>query len=106
MTTDNSDEVMDIDDNVQSREAQDRLREERQSRDERAPREAFPTGPRGYRAEMDRYDDRRARRPGTAYQPQYQDGRYGYGSNRGGYRDSARGGYGRDDRRYGGQSWR
>lgn len=92
---------MEVDENAESREAENRLREERRARDDRAPRDVLPTGPRGYQAEMDRYDDRRARRP----EPGYQDGRYGFGG--GGYRDGPRGRYPRNDRRFGGgQSWR
>ena len=105
---------MEVDENAEAREAENRLREERRTRDDRAQREVFPTGPRGghYRSEMDSYYDRRPRQT-------YQDGRYGFGGGysdggrggyrdggRGGYRDSGRGRYG-DDRRYGnGQSWR
>ena len=96
------DVVMVVDENAESREAENRLRDERRGRDQdnRAQREVFPTGPRNYNAEMDYYD----RRPPRRAEPNYQDGRYGFG---GGYRDGGRGRYGRDDRRYGGgQSWR
>lgn len=94
---------MEVDENAESREAENRRREEHRSRDDRASRDVFPTGPRGYRAEMDRYDDYRNRR----LEPGYQDGRYGFGG-RGGFRDGPRGGFPRDGRRYGGagQSWR
>ncbi len=92
---------MEVDENAESREAEDRLREERRGRerDHRAPpRDVLPTGPRGYQSEMDRYGDRRSRRP----EPNYSDGRYGFGGN--GYRGGPRGGY--DDRGYGGQGYR
>ena len=99
--TESEDVIMVVDENAESREAENRLREERRGRDrdDRAPREVFPTGPRNYQAERDYYD----RGPRRA-EPNCQDGRYGFG---GGYRDGGRGRYGRDDRRFGsGQSWR
>lgn len=107
------DEAMEVDENAEAREAEDRLREERRvrdtrdARDARGPREMFPTEPRGYRAHMDQYNDRRMNQPQQAYQGRGYGfggggGGYGYGY---GYRGASRGGWG--DRRSGaGQSWR
>ena len=96
---------MEVDENASAREAEDRLREERRGRDYREvlkdPVPTGPTGPRYQQTEIDSYYDRRPRRP----DPNYQDGRYGFGG--AGYRDGGRGRYGRDDRRFGGgQSYR
>ncbi|KAK3696185.1 hypothetical protein LTR37_018087 [Vermiconidia calcicola] len=97
------DVVMEVDDVTESREAENRLREERRGRDDRDRRDVFPTGPRDSRPEMDYYD-RRPRRS----EPGYQDGRYGFAGRGGAYGErGGRGRYPRDEgRRYGGQSWR
>ena len=91
---------MEVDENAEAREAENRRREEHRGRDERAQREVFPTGPREhYRSENDSYYDQRPRQ-------NFQDGRRGFG---GGYRDEGRpryGGYGQESRRGRGQSWR
>ena len=93
------DEMMEVDDAANAREAENRLREERRGRDDRDRRDVFPAGPRGGRGY---YEDWEGARP----EPRYNDGRYG-----GGYG----GGYGPRDRyqngpRYGrgggGQNWR
>ena len=82
---------MELDDSAGTREAENRLREERRGRDDRDRREVFPSGPRGGRGY---YEDWQ----GAAPQPGYNDGRYGGGQ----------GGYGPRDRmpngpRYGGR---
>lgn len=90
---------MEMDPITESRETQDRLREERRVHDDSAN---FPTGPRNAQpADRGGYYDRRPR-------PQhYQGGRY---APSGGDRYGGGGGYGRyydDPRRYGGrQGWR
>lgn len=76
------DEVMELDDSADTREAENRLREERRGRDDRDRREVFPSGPRGGRGF---YEDWQGARP----QPGYNDGRYGGGQG---------GGYGPRDR--------
>lgn len=94
--------MMDVDENAQSREAEDRLREERR----RAPQDNFPTGPKVARHRSYGLEDDRYRGPGRA-EPAYQDGRYGFngGYNGGRMRDSDRLYYSdRGGRR--GQSWR
>ena len=95
---------MEVDENTVSREAENRLREERRGTDHRARKEVFPTGPRSYQPDRDAYGDRRPRRA----EPNYEDRRYGFSGRGGGYRDGGRGWYPRgDERRYGGgQSWR
>ena len=92
---------VEVDENAESREAQNRLREQRRGRDDRAQTELLPTGPKAYQTEMDDYYDSRPKRA----EQSYQDGRYGFG---GGYRDRGRDGFPRGDvRRFGrGQSWR
>lgn len=93
------DEVMEVDD---SREAENRLREERRGRDDRDRRDVFPSGPRAGRPSY--YEDWQGARP----EPRYNDGRsYGYGGGQGGngaprerYPNGPR--YGRG----GGQNWR
>lgn len=82
---------MEVDENTQMREGQNRLREDRRGGDEAT---TFPTGPRNAQSSYDAYYDRRPR------QQIQQGGRYGpsggdrYGGNRGRYYD--------DSRRYGG----
>lgn len=88
-------EAMEIDENAQAREAEDRRREERRGPAERAPpRDDYPTGPRNDRGYSDDYYNRGPRRS----EPAYQDGRYGFG---GGGRYGGGGGY-RHDGRLGG----
>ena len=98
------DGVMEVDENAESREAENRRREERRGRDNHRDPEAFPTGPKNpapqtndYYARAPRYDHR--------------DGGYGYGG--GGSRARGPDNYGgpryRDDSyrgRRGGQSYR
>ena len=88
---------MEVDENAEAREAENRRREERRGGDDRAQREVLPTGPREqYRNDSDSYYDRRPRQ-------NYQDGRRGFG---GGYRNAGRSRYGEERRYGGGQSWR
>jgi len=70
------DEIMEVDDSVDTREAENRLREERRGRDDRDRREVFPSGPRGGRG-GGFYEDWQGARPG------YNDGRYGGGQGSG-----------------------
>lgn len=98
-------DTMEVDENAQSREAENRLREERRGKPDRAPRDGFPSGPQGDR----RYQDDYYRGPRRG-EPAYQDGRYGFG---GGERYGGRARYRDDGRMYsdrmggrGGQSWR
>ena len=104
-----ADDTMELDQNAEAREVENRLREERRSRPDRTPREVFaPTAPRGGR---DFGDDNYYR--GSRAEPTYQDGRLGfdrdrnnrYGDGREEFRDEGRM---RSDgmRRGGGQSWR
>lgn len=91
---------MEVDENAESRAAADRVREERRGRDDR--RDVLPTGPKTSRNDMDSYYDRRPR----PSERNYQDDRRGFAGG-GGYRDSGRGRYAGNDRRWGGgQSWR
>jgi hypothetical protein len=101
-------EMMEVDQTVGAREAENRLREERRGRDDRDRREVdrrevFPSGPRGGRGY---YEDWQGSRP----QPGYNDGRSGGGQG-GGYshgpRDRMPSGprYGRGGSG-GGQGWR
>ena len=108
-------EIDEIDENAESREAQNRIREERRGRDSardtRERPEAFPTGPRNdrrYDSGPGYYSDRRGA------EPAYQDGRYGF-ERGGGY--GGRGRYRNEGGMYsdgmggrrgggGGQSWR
>ncbi|KAM3421715.1 hypothetical protein BST61_g2097 [Cercospora zeina] len=88
-------EAMEIDENAQAREAEDRRREERRGPAERPPpRDDYPTGPRNDRSYQEDYYSRGPRRAEHAYQ----DGRYGFG---GGGRYGGGGGY-RHDGRFGG----
>jgi len=106
--------MVEVDENAESRQAQDRLREERRGRDggdsDRARREVMPSGPKNFRTETDGYYDPRPA-PRRA-QPNYSDGRYGFGGGRGGgaggYRDGGPGRYrdGQERRFGGGTSWR
>ncbi|KAI5360887.1 putative nucleotide-binding alpha-beta plait domain superfamily, RNA-binding domain superfamily [Septoria linicola] len=97
-----AEEAMEIDENAQAREAEDRRREERRGPADRGPpppRDDYLTGPRqdrGYR------DDYYSRGPRQA-EPAYQDGRYGFGG--GGGRYGGGGGY-RNDGRLGGYGGR
>ena len=97
------DEVMEVDETVGAREAENRLREERRGRDDRDRRDVFPSGPRGGRGY---YEDWQGARP----QPGYNDNRYAYGGAQGGYgqRDRAPNGprYGRGGGGGGNQNWR
>lgn len=86
-------ETMEVDELAEAREEQDKLREERRGKEERAPREVFPVAPRSDRREDDYYN-RGPRRVEPEYQ---QDGRYGYGGD-----DRFRGGRGGGGGRYGG----
>ncbi|EME41590.1 hypothetical protein DOTSEDRAFT_73872 [Dothistroma septosporum NZE10] len=84
------DDTMEVDENAESREAQDRLREERRGGPDRRPRDDYHAAPRGNRG----YEDDYYRGPRRA-EPAYQDGRYGYqgdrfGGPRGRYRDESR----------------
>ncbi|KAK4620153.1 hypothetical protein CLAFUW4_11551 [Fulvia fulva] len=90
------DDSMEVDENAQSREAQDRLREERRGGPDRRPRDDYPAGPRDNRGYMDHYY-RGPRRQDGLFQDGRQDGRYGYqgdrfggGGPRGRYRDEGR----------------
>ncbi|KAK4493997.1 hypothetical protein PRZ48_015183 [Zasmidium cellare] len=98
------DDSMEVDQNAESREAENRLREERRGRSDREPRDAFPTGPKNDR----QYEDDYYRGPRRA-EPAYQDGRYGFDGGRygrGSYRDGGRMYSDRMGRGGGGQSWR
>lgn len=103
---------MEIDENAQAREAEDRLREERRGRNDRPPRDprdprdpGYPQGPPGGYPRDDGYYGRGPRRA----EPAFQDGRYGYG---GGDRYNNGGRYHGGGRMYSdgmgrrGQSWR
>lgn len=95
--------MMEIDENAQSREAENRLREERRTGGEdRRRQEDFPRGPRNDR----RYNEE-FRGPPRRAEPEYQDGRYGFGGGER-YGGGGRGQGYRDDRRMyrGAQSWR
>lgn len=109
-------DTMEVDGNALSREAEDRLREERRGGNDRGPREPFPSAPRGDRG----YDGDYYRGPRRA-DPPFQDNRYGFGRGdrynyapRGRYRDSGRmysdsmrrGGNGGGGGSGSGQSWR
>lgn len=96
---------MEIDEHAQARELEDKQREERRGRDDRAPK--YPSGPR--QPETDEY----YRGPRRA-EPEYNDGRYGFagaggdrrfGGGRGRYREGGRM-YSDSMRRGGGQSYR
>nr|POF03799.1 putative rna-binding protein [Quercus suber] len=89
----NENDTMEVDELAESREQQDKLREERRGVDER-PHEPFPAAPRPDRREDDYYN----RGPRRA-EPEYQDGRYGFGGD-----DRYRGGRGgaRSGGQYGG----
>jgi hypothetical protein len=76
---------MELDNSENTREAENRLREERRGRDDRDRREVFPSGPRGGPGF---YEDWQGARP----QPSYNDRRYGGGQGGQG------GGYGPRDR--------
>ena len=102
-----TDETMEVDQNAEAREAENRLREERRSRADRGAKDVFPSGPRAGRG----YNEDNYYR-GSRGGPAYQDGRSGFDrsqSNRyGGGREPIRDG-GRmysDSMRRGGQSWR
>ncbi|QIW95368.1 hypothetical protein AMS68_000886 [Peltaster fructicola] len=104
------DEAMDIDENARSREAENKLREERRGggREPRDGQDVFPSGPRNTRAfaQDDDYYYNNNRAPAPA-QGGYQDGRYGFSGGGGGY--GGRGRYYDDRRGYGGrggQQWR
>jgi hypothetical protein len=79
------DEVMEVDEAVGAREAENRLREERRGRDDRDRRDVFPSGPRGGGG-RGYYEDWQ----GAGPQPGYNDRRYAYG----GPQQGAQGGYG------------
>lgn len=86
------DTAMDLDQNAKSREAENKLREERRGGADRGRQDVFPSGPRGQRGNFsnDYYHGDQGQRNGQGYQ----DGRYGFnGGNYGGR------GRGYDDRR-------
>ena len=91
---------MEIDENAQAREAEDRRREERRGpAEQRAPpRDDYPTGPRGH--DRGGYQEDYYNRGPRRAEPAYQDGRYGFGGGGGG-RHHGGGGY-RNDGRLGG----
>jgi hypothetical protein len=102
-------EIMEVDENAQAREVEDRRREELRGRPDRASRDqAYPTGPRGDRGYDDGYG--RGGGGGRHAEPTYQDGRHGYqGGDRYNHRGGNFGGRMYSDRmggRGGGQSWR
>ena len=93
--------MMEVDPNSESREAENRRREQRRGADDRMDRDVFPTGPRNHQGGNNEYYDRRERRA----EPEYQERMYGFG--RGGDWYGGRGRYPREDRRYGGApGWR
>lgn len=89
--------TMEVDEIAESREEQDRLREQSRVDDKRT---ALPSGPRNPQSGYDNYYDRRSRQPAPY------GGRYGYaGGDR--YSGNSQGRYYDDSRRYGGSSgWR
>ena len=97
-------DTMEVDENAESREVENRLREERRGNGPRVPRDAYPSGPQADRG----YEEDYYRGPRRA-DPAWQDGRYGFG---GGDRYGPRGRYRDEGRMYsdrmgrGGQSWR